>query len=225
MCRHSIDAPRLRTTGRETEEGTMAPAGPIGSLRRLAVATATLALLVAACGGGTSSSTGATQAGPPQRGGSLNYLVSGPLANWDRGLDTASGGAAPSIFEDAIYGQLFRLNATGDVEPVLASAYEFSDGGKTVTLSLHQGITFQDGTPLDAAAVAWNINRDLATTCVCSPITSWPKLGPDGITTPDDHTVVIHFTRSYGAAISALITSSVNHVASPAAVQKLGDQF
>jgi peptide/nickel transport system substrate-binding protein len=203
----------------------MAPAGPIGSLWRLAVATATLALLAAACGGGTSSSAGATQAGPPQRGGSLNYLVSGPLANWDRGLDTASGGAAPSIFEDAIYGQLFRLTSTGDVEPVLASGYEFSDGGKTVTLSLHQGITFQDGTPLDAAAVAWNINRDLATTCVCSPITSWPKLSPDGITTPDNHTVVIHFSRSYGAAISALITSSVNHVASPAAVQKLGDQF
>jgi peptide/nickel transport system substrate-binding protein len=202
----------------------MAPAGPIGRLRRLAGVAASVSVFVAAaCGGG--SSTGTSQAGPPQRGGSMNYLVSGPLANWDRGLDTASGGAAPSIFEDAIYGQLFRLTAAGEVEGVLASGYEFSDGGKTVTLSLRQGIKFQDGTTLDASAVAWNITRDLATTCVCSPVTSWPKLGPDGVTTPDDHTVVIHFTRSYGAAISALITSSVNHIASPAAVQKLGDQF
>lgn len=204
----------------------MAPAGPSGWSRRLAVVAATLSVFAAACGGGsTTSSAGTGQTGPPQSGGALNYLVSGPLANWDRGLDTASGGAAPSIFEDAIYGQLFRLNSAGDVEPVLATRYEFSDGGKTVTLSLRQGIKFQDGTPLDASAVAWNINRDLATTCVCSPVTSWPKLSPDGITTPDDHTVVLHFTRPYGAAISALITSSVNHVASPTAVQKLGDQF
>ena len=202
----------------------MAPLGPSGWSRRLAVVAATLSVFVAACGGG-STTTGTGQTGPPQRGGSLNYLVSGPLANWDRGLDTASGGAAPSIFEDAIYGQLFRLNSAGDVEPVLATGYEFSDGGKTVTLSLRQGIKFQDGTPFDASAVAWNITRDLATTCVCSPVTSWPKLSPDGITTPDDHTVVLHFTRPYGAAISALITSSVNHIASPPAVQKLGDQF
>src|SRR5215831_20372153 len=103
----------------------MAPARPCGWSRRLAVLAAALPLLVAACGGGTTSSTGTNQAGPPQRGGSLNYLVSGPLANWDRGLDPASGGAAPSILEDAIYGQLFRLNAAGDVEPVLATGYEF----------------------------------------------------------------------------------------------------
>jgi peptide/nickel transport system substrate-binding protein len=202
----------------------MAPAGQSGWLRRLAVAAATLSVLVAACGGG-STTAGTTQTGPPQRGGSLNYLVSGPLANWDRGLDTASGGAAPSIFEDAIYGQLFRLTAAGDVEGVLATGYQFSDGGKTVTLSLRQGVQFQDGTPFNATAVAWNITRDLATTCVCSPVTSWPKFGPEGVTTPDDHTVVLHFSRSYGAAISALITSSVNHIASPAAVPKLGDEF
>src|SRR5215467_3805368 len=100
----------------------MAPAGPSGWwTRRLTVAVATLSLLGAACGAGsTTSSAGTGQTGTPQRGGSLNYLVSGPLANWDRGLDAASGGAAPSIFEDAIYGELFRLGATGNIEPVLA---------------------------------------------------------------------------------------------------------
>jgi len=203
----------------------MAPAQPGGWwTRRLAVAAAALSLLVAACGGGTTS-TGTNQGGTPQRGGSLNYLVSGPLANWDRGLDSASGGAAPSIFEDAIYSQLFRLSPTGEIEPILATGYQLSADGTTVTLSLRQGVKFQDGTPFDASAVAWNINRDLTTTCVCSPVTSWPKLSSEGITTPDDHTVVLHFSRPYGAVISVLITSSVNHIVSPTAVQKLGDQF
>jgi peptide/nickel transport system substrate-binding protein len=186
------------------------------------VVAAILSLLVAACGGGTTSSNNTGQTGPPQRGGSLTYLVSGPLATWDRGLDAASGGSAPFIFQDAIYGQLFRLTPTGAIENVFATGYQFSDGGQTLTISLRQGLKFQDGTTLDAAAVAWNINRDLTTPCVCSPVTSWPKLTADGVTTPDDHTVVIHFSRPYGAAISVIMTSSVNHIASPSAVQKMG---
>ncbi|MBO0683979.1 MAG: ABC transporter substrate-binding protein, partial [Candidatus Dormibacteraeota bacterium] len=203
----------------------MSPAHRCHWWSRLAVASAVISLLVAACGGGTSNSTSTAQNGTPQRGGSMNYLISGPLANWDRGLDTASGGAAPSIMEDAIYGVLFRLSPSGNIVADQASGYQFSDGGKTVTITLRPGIKFQDGTPFDAAAVAWNINRDLATTCVCSPVSSWPKLAPEGVTTPDDHTVALHFTRPYGAVISALMTSSVNHIASPASVQRLGDQF
>jgi len=151
--------------------------------------------------------------------------VSGPLATWDRGLDPASAGSAPLIFEDAIFGQLFRLGAKGNIEPVLASGYAFSDGGKKVTITLRQGVKFQDGTPFDAAAVAWNFNRDLTTPCVCSPVTSWPKLAPEGITTPDDHTVVLNFSRPYGAVMPALITTSANHIASPTSAQKMGDQF
>src|SRR5215831_14261619 len=108
----------------------MASAGAGGwSTRRLTMAGAVLSLLVAACGGGTTSSNGTSQGGPPQRGGSLNYLVSGPLATWDRGLDAASGGSAPFIFQDAIYGQLFRLTPTGNIENVFATGYQFSDGG------------------------------------------------------------------------------------------------
>lgn len=206
----------------------MAPAGRRDRWSRwFAAVGVSLSLLVVACGSGgsTSTGTGQTSAGTPQRGGSLTFVTSGPLANWDRGLDPASAGSAPSMFEDAIFGELYTLGTRGDVQPGLASGYSLSDGGKTVTLSLRQGIRFQDGTPLDAAAVAWNINRDITTPCVCSPVSSWPKLSADGITTPDDHTVVLHFTRPYGAVMVALITSSVNHVASPTAAQRMGDQF
>jgi peptide/nickel transport system substrate-binding protein len=206
----------------------MAPAGRRNRWSgRLGVAGIAFMLLVAACGGGSASNSasGQTSPGTPQRGGSLNYLVSGPLANWDRGLDPATGGAAPSIFEDAIFGELFRLSSTGSIEPNLATGSALSDGGKTLTLSLRQGVIFQDGTPFDASAVAWNIKRDLTTPCVCSPVSSWPALGPEGITTPDTHTVAIHFIRPYGAVIPALMSSSVNHVASPTAVQRLGADF
>jgi peptide/nickel transport system substrate-binding protein len=183
-------------------------------------------MTLAACGaGGTTAGTGpAPASGTPQRGGTLTYLVSGVLSSWARGLDPASAGAAPSTFEDAIFGQLFRLAPSGGIEPVLASGYTLADGGRTVTISLRPGVKFQDGTPLNAQAVVWNIQRDLATPCVCSPVTSWPPLAPGGITAPDDRTVVLHFTRPYAAAIQAIISSSVNHIASPTAQRKLGEK-
>ena len=196
--------------------------------RRLAVLGAALALIVSACGGSAGGgATGGSQAnaGQPQRGGSMTFLVSGPLATWDRGLDPASAGSAPAQFEDAIFGQLFRLDAKGNIQPVLATGYSFGNGNKDVTVTLRQGVKFQDGTPFDASAVAWNWQRDLQTPCPCNPSTSWPKLAPEGITTPDDHTVVVHMSQPYGAFIPALMTNSPNHIASPTAAQKMGDQF
>ena len=190
----------------------------------LAVAAAALAVVTACSSGGSSSTGGSAASQAPQRGGTLTYLVSGLLASWDLGLDPASGGDVPSIYEDAIFGQLFRLTPSGGIEPVLASGYTVSDRGTVVTIALRQGLKFTDGTPFNAQAVIWNIDRDLTTPCACSPGTSWPALAKGGITAPNDHTVVLRFTRAYAGVISALITSSVNHIASPTAVRTMGEK-
>jgi peptide/nickel transport system substrate-binding protein len=193
--------------------------------RHLTIAIIALAAVITACSSSSSSTSGTTaSATTPQHGGTLNYLVSGLLSQWDRGLDPASGGAAPAAFEDAIYGNLFRLTPTGGIEPMLASGYQVSGGGTVITISLRPGVKFQDGTPFNAQAVAWNIQRDLITPCVCSPVTSWPPLAKNGITTPNAQTVVLHFTRPYAAVMATLIGSSVNHIASPTAVQKMGEK-
>src|ERR1700748_2743578 len=92
--------------------------------------TATIAavtVVLAACssgsggtsGGGATSTSGNTTTQTPQSGGTLNYLVSGLLSEWDLGLDPATGGAAPSIYEDAIFGQLFRPPASGGLQDVI----------------------------------------------------------------------------------------------------------
>src|SRR6185437_2425003 len=200
----------------------------------LTAAIALMAAVLAACssggssgtsagGGGASSTSGATANLTPQHGGTLNYLVTGILSQWDLGLDPATSGAAPSIFEQAVYGYLFRLSATGDIEPVMASGYKVSAGGKTLTITLHSGIKFTDGTPFNAAAVAWNIKRDLATPSTASPLGSWPPLAKTNpVTTPNDTTVALHFTAPYAPLIATLIGSNVNHIASPTAVQKMG---
>jgi peptide/nickel transport system substrate-binding protein len=173
--------------------------------------------------GSTSGTSGNTGAQTPQYGGTLNYLVSGLLSEWDLGLDPATGGAAPSLYEDAIFGQLFRLTPSGGIQDVIASGYQVTDGGTVLTISLRPGVKFTDGTPLNAAAVAWNIKRDLATPSTASPVGSWPSLVKSGgITTPSDTTVVLHFSKPYAPLITTLIGSNVNHVASPTAVGKEG---
>ncbi|MGH3207264.1 MAG: ABC transporter substrate-binding protein [Trebonia sp.] len=200
----------------------------------LAAAIGAVAVVLAACSSGgssgtsgstssTSSTSGNASSQSPQYGGTLNYLVSGLLSEWDLGLDPATGGAAPSIYEDAIFGQLFRLTPSGGIQPVIATGYTVTDGGTVLTITLHSGVKFTDGTPLNAAAVAWNIKRDLATPSTASPVGSWPALvKTGGITTPNNLTVVLHFSAPYAPLIATLIGSNVNHVASPTAVGKLG---
>jgi len=43
-------------------------------------------------------------------------------------------------------------------EPGLAESWEVSDDGLVWTFKIHEGVTFHDGTPADAEAVAWSLN-------------------------------------------------------------------
>jgi ABC-type transport system substrate-binding protein len=54
---------------------------------------------------------------------------------------------------------LFRLDTENNVVPELAKEWSFSDDGMTFTVTLHEGHTFSNGDPVDAAAVAASFNR------------------------------------------------------------------
>jgi peptide/nickel transport system substrate-binding protein len=69
--------------------------------------------------------------------------------------DSVSLGLTQQIFETLVR---FR-GATTDLEPGLAERWEASPDGLTWTFRLRAGVRFHDGTPLDAAAVAWNFDR------------------------------------------------------------------
>lgn len=190
-------------------------------------------LVLAACGGAAGSAGGgpAAPTGPPQRGGEITVLEDAAFAGgWPTGFDPATnttGGANISQMS-AIYGGLFRLRAADDgsnaeVVPHQAEGYELLDGGTTVRITLREGLTFSDGTPFDAEAVAFNFRRAVDSPCTCSP--TWP-LAEDGITTDGPRTVVLTFTRPFAAVINAFPVTNVNWIASPTALQELGeDQF
>src|SRR5579864_2532392 len=57
-------------------------------------------------------------------------------------------------------GVLMRLNRlTQELEPELATAWNVSDGGKTIIFKLRSGLAFSDGTPFSADDVAYTIQQ------------------------------------------------------------------
>jgi peptide/nickel transport system substrate-binding protein len=57
-------------------------------------------------------------------------------------------------------GVLVRVNRlTQDVEPGIASSWKISNGGKTITFDLRDGLRFSDGTPFSADDVAYTMQQ------------------------------------------------------------------
>ncbi|WP_448071172.1 ABC transporter substrate-binding protein [Georgenia yuyongxinii] len=134
--------------------------GPLSSLptrsgTRLAATTAALTLVLAACSGG--GDDGADGAGEPVEGGTLVYATGDAEPTC---LDPHVGGNYPQALLSAQYLEpLVGRDADGAIQPWLATDWTVSDDGLTWDLTLAEGITFTDGTPLDAEAVKVNIEH------------------------------------------------------------------
>lgn len=57
--------------------------------------------------------------------------------------------------------KLFDIDAKLNIVPQLGTAWSWSPDGKQLTITLRSGVLFQDGEPFDAAAVKFNIERDV----------------------------------------------------------------
>ncbi|WP_311212198.1 MULTISPECIES: ABC transporter substrate-binding protein [unclassified Arthrobacter] len=110
--------------------------------------------LVTACGG-TTASTGAGSTTPVD-GGDVTFLIQGYDTGW------VSSKTSISSYEGNLWGQitdkLVYVNEKGELSPWVAESWEELNGAKDFILHLKQGVTFSDGSPLDAAAVVANLN-------------------------------------------------------------------
>jgi peptide/nickel transport system substrate-binding protein len=157
-------------------------------------------------------------------------LPAGSAGNWPAGLDPATNttsGLNLSLM-NAIFGGLFQLTADDDgsnplIVGVLASSYEITNEGRTLVIHLREGVLFSDGTPLDAEALQWNIERNIEAPCSCAPI-RWPWAERDRVVVLDEHTVALNFSRPYGAAIHGLPVLNINWPASPTALAAMGEE-
>jgi len=114
-----------------------------------------------AAGGGTATSAGAatTSGGDDveiDREATLRLAWTGPATQLDPHKERHSG-ERPYLF--LLYDRLTYVDINQDVQPMLATEWEFSPDGTTLTMTLRDDATFHDGTPVDAAAVKASIER------------------------------------------------------------------
>ncbi|MEE6260035.1 ABC transporter substrate-binding protein [Plantactinospora sonchi] len=117
--------------------------------RRLLAALATASLLAAAgCGDGRGGSTAA--------GEKIINVFSGANAgfvpNFNPFSQNSVAGTMSVLYEALIY---FNGARADDVQPQLATGYEFADNGRTLNLTIREGVKWSDGTPFSAEDVAF----------------------------------------------------------------------
>jgi peptide/nickel transport system substrate-binding protein len=133
--------------------------------------------------------------------------------------DTAAETAAALIFDT-----LTTLDDSGKAVPRLAQSWTHSDDYKTWTFKLRSGIKFQDGTPFNAQAVAYNYARqkDPNNHCRCA----FYIQAIDNVEAVDDVTVAFRLRDPSVDFPELLSPPAVNNpVHSPTAIQKLGDDY
>lgn len=121
----------------------------------LALTRRDLMVMAGAVAGSAATGTAWAQASAPRRGGILKVSANANPSS----LDPATGGAGSDhTFLWTLFDTLVEWDyKTLKTKPGLAS-YEFPDP-LTMVLDIKPGIQFHDGSPLDAAAVKFNLDR------------------------------------------------------------------
>jgi peptide/nickel transport system substrate-binding protein len=156
----------------------------------------------------------------PQMGGSIVAVVEGEPTSVDPAFDYdfVSGLATSSITEP-----LLKF-CEGDTAlcPNLATDWTVSEDGLTYTLTIRDGVTFHDGSPMTVEDVVFSLNR------IRDPelgsYVGWMLGNVADVTAPDDRTVVITMSQP-DALLEYALASTAAHVVSKAFVESFGEDY
>ena len=184
--RRSPDSTRRADNRRITWDARIRGRG-VAAITSVAIA----ALVIAGCGGSGSATKGGS-GGSDGGGGSAGHGTTLQTAfSFDPGSldpDIFYGNEGLEVTTSCYDGLLQYQNNTTKIIPDLATSYSVTDGGKTYTFHLRPGVKFSDGTPMNSAAIKFDIQRRAAVNggpaYMVAPITS--------IGTPSSTTLVLH---------------------------------
>lgn len=135
-------------------------------------------------------------------------------------------GASSQVVEQVFESLYTYKPGNTEIEPELADGMpEISADGKVYTIKLKKGITFQDGTPFNAAAVKFSIERLMKGDKTEMPYADFTFGAVQSIDAKDDATVVIMLKEPVAPFVANLAMGIAAPIVSPAAVQKDGDKF
>ena len=152
-------------------------------------------------------------AGDPVPGGTLTYAGYAFVTGFDPAKSQASGATGGTEMA-AIYDLLMRYDIeSGEFVPQLAQSLEPSDELRTWTLTLREGVTFSDGTPLTSEAVVASIDRYNANKGPNAQV--WTS-SVAGMQTPDPGTVVFSLQQSW-SEFPAMLAGGHGMIVAPTA--------
>jgi len=146
----------------------------------------------------------------PVSGGSLSFGLSAETDGWNVTAGRWAGSAY--IVGNALFDPLAAYGEDFTAEPYLAEGFESNDDFTSWVIKLRQGVTFHDGTPVDAAAVARNLQEHTT-----SLLTSTAVSFIDTVEVVDDLSVEVTMIKPWSTFPDAL-TSQVGYVMAPAMI-------
>jgi peptide/nickel transport system substrate-binding protein len=170
-----------------------------------------LALTLLACGPFQRSAQ-------PSDGVVIRALTSEPS-----GLDPhGPPGSGQNVLLPYLFDTLVFRDVDNTYKPFLAESWEVAPDGKTITFQLREGVTFHDGTPMDAQAVVFTFER-FKEKGAKNPLAGG-IMDIANIEAVDSHTVRFHFDQP-SAIFFGTLSMPYAGILSPTAVKEAGDAF
>ena len=145
------------------------------------------------------TATAVTASNQPVYGGTMRMAANLDNKTMDPHIDGETYGRPVTY---AVFNTIVGFDANLNIIPELAQSWEVSSDGKAVTFRLVPGVKFHDGTPVDAAAVKWSLDR------IMNPETGSPhraNLNPvSSIAVVDATTFVINLKAPYRPLMAVL---------------------
>lgn len=152
--------------------------------------------------------------GDPVSGGSLVFGVEAETTGWDPRIDRWA--ISGHQVAQAVYETLAAYDEDGEVRPNLAESFTPSEEFTQWDIGLREGITFHDGSPLDADAVKGMLDGHLA-----SPLTGSIFRTVESVEVVDELTVRVTTSEPW-ASFPVVLTMQVGYVPAPAQLE--GDE-
>lgn len=143
---------------RKLPSGPAVPRGRAGS-RAIVATFIALALLATAC---SSASTKSTSSSASAESRNRTLVIGSQVAPPSLDLTSNPAAAIEEVLDYNVYQHLVQITPNGQLVPVLATSWTVTNGGKTYTFNIRQGVKFSNGSPMTVSDVVYSIKRVVA---------------------------------------------------------------
>ena len=136
----------------------------------------------------------------PRYGGTLRMAAALDNKTMDPQADTRTWGRPVTY---VLFNGIVKYDSNFNILPDIARDWQISNEGKTVTFDIVQGATFHDGTPVNADAVKFSLER------VMNPDAGIPYRGSlepfiERLEIVDEHTLAVHMNQPFRPLLATL---------------------